>query len=88
MSSTWAQGSTRAWRTVRALVLQRDGRTCRLQLEGCTRVATHVHHTHGRTVTGDDPAYLVASCRSCNLKVGDPTRPAVADPAPRMHTQW
>jgi hypothetical protein len=51
-------------------------------------VATHVHHTHGRGVTGDDPAYLVASCRSCNLTIGDPTRPDVADPAPRPHTQW
>lgn len=67
-------------------MLQRDGHTCRLQLPGCTTIATHVHHTQGRSTTGDDPAYLVAACAPCNLAVGDPTR--TRDPAPRPVTTW
>lgn len=72
MSSAWRGGSTRAWRKVRAAVLKRDGHTCQLRLDGCTLAADCVHHLYGRAVTGDDPAYLVASCRHCNLVVGEP----------------
>lgn len=86
MSSAWAKGSTRAWRRTRRQVLARDGFLCQLRLEGCTTTATHVHHTHGRTTTGDDPAHLVAACAHCNLKVGDPTQHP--DPAPRPRTRW
>lgn len=87
MSRAWAKGSSRAWRRVRAAVLARDGQVCRVQIPGvCTGHATHVHHTLGRRVTGDDPAYLVASCKACNLHLGepDPTR----DPEPRQVTKW
>jgi len=63
--------STR-WRKVREYVLQRDKYECQLQLEGCTEKATHAHHTIGRQ-TMLDPRYLVASCESCNLKIGKPT---------------
>lgn len=86
MSKAWAKGSTRAWRRTRGLVLARDGYRCRLQLEVCTGHATHVHHTQGRGVTGDDPRYLVAACRACNLAVGDPTK--AADPKPEPRTRW
>lgn len=86
MSRAWAKGSTRAWRRTRGQVLQRDSWECRLKLDGCTTRATHVHHVHGRDVTGDDPAHLVASCEHCNLSVGDPTRQP--DPAPRPRTRW
>lgn len=86
MSRAWKRGSTRAWRRTRAAVLARDGHTCRLQLAGCTGRAVHVHHVHGRAVTGDDPAYLVAACASCNLSVGEPSRHA--DPAPTPRTEW
>lgn len=86
MSSSWKGGSTRGWRRTRAAVLARDGWECQLRLDGCTTIADCVHHTHGRTVTGDDPAHLVASCTSCNLKTGDPQR--VPDPRPTPRTRW
>lgn len=86
MSKNWASGSTTAWRRVRAEVLDRDARTCQLRLDGCTAMADQVHHVHGRSVTGDDPQYLVASCRHCNLAIGDPTRRPVS--RPHNHSQW
>lgn len=49
------------------------------------RPLLQVHHVAGRGVTGDDPAWLVTSCESCNLGVGDPT---TQDPAPRTMTNW
>lgn len=86
MSKSWRGGSTRRWRKVRAGVLMRDGYQCRVQLPGvCTTRATHVHHTLGRAVTGDDPRYLVASCRECNLAIGDPQR---SSPQPKKMTNW
>jgi len=76
MSKSWARGSTRAWRRIRAEVLllnrQRNGGRCTLQLDGCTGQADQVHHTVGRAVTGDDPRYLVAACGACNRKLGNP----------------
>lgn len=87
MSRSWVKGSTRAWRRLRRLVLERDGYICQLKIEGvCTGLATHVHHTLGRAITGDDPAYLVAACEACNLHVGDPAK--VPDPPPRPRTRW
>ncbi|SCF22699.1 HNH endonuclease [Micromonospora mirobrigensis] len=87
MSESWAKGSTRAWRKVRALVLARDGYTCQLRLPGvCTTQANHAHHTHGRGVTGDDPRYIVAACEACNLAVGDPTKND--DPPNEAITRW
>ena len=87
MSKAWQGGSTRRWRTVRADVLQRDGWRCQLRLaKVCTGTATCVHHTRGKARTGDDPAYLVAACKPCNLAVGDPTRQA--DPPSRPVTAW
>lgn len=86
MSRSWAKGSTSRWRRTRALVLARDGYRCQLQLDGCTTVATHVHHTQGRAVSGDDPGQLVAACAHCNLAVGDPS--TGRDPRPRPQTRW
>ena len=78
----WTGGSTRAWRKLRLLILARDSHRCRLQVPAvCTWEATQVAHVHGKAVTGDDPRYLVASCRACNLN-------APRDPAPRPVTQW
>lgn len=86
MSERWAKGSTRAWRRVRAQVLDRDGHRCGLQLAGtCTTRATHVHHTQPRELVGDDPQYLISACAPCNLAVGDPTR---HDPAPTTVAWW
>jgi 5-methylcytosine-specific restriction endonuclease McrA len=97
VSRSWANGSTRAWRVTRALVLARDRYQCRLRIPGVCigeaplrgrmgHPAGHVHHTHGRATTGDDPAHMVAACRPCNLAVGDPTRKP--DPDPRPVTRW
>lgn len=85
MSRAWAGGSTTAWRKLRAAVLDRDGHLCRLQLAGCTRRATCVHHTLGRAVTGDDPTHLIAACEPCNAKIGDPR---AGDPRPTPRTRW
>lgn len=86
MSRAWNGGSTRQWRALRAQVLadnqrDNDGR-CQIALPGlddsgvpiCAGQADCVHHAIGKALTGDDPAYLVASCTPCNLKVGRPSR--------------
>ena len=85
MSKAWGRGSTKAWRRVRAYVLDRDGHRCQLKLPGCTSLATEAHHTQPRQLVGDYPAHLVAACRSCNLAVGDP---CTHDPAPTPRTRW
>ena len=87
MSRAWKGGSTRGWRKLRARVLFRDGYRCRLQIPGvCVRLASCVHHTRGKAVTGDDPAYLIAACTPCNLATGDPAKQP--DPPPRPRTRW
>lgn len=85
VSKNWPSGSTRAWRTVRAEVLDANGVTnggrCRLAIPGiCTEWATQVHHTVDRAVVGDDPAYLLAACRECNVRVGEPSETPDPDP--------
>lgn len=76
MAGGWGNGSTRAWRKIRAAVLARDGGTCRVRIPGiCLGTATCVHHILGRAVTGDDPRYLLASCQPCNRRIGEPGRP-------------
>lgn len=88
MSGWNGQGSTRAWRTLRAAVLARDRHTCQLQIPGvCVQRSTpmHVHHTLGKE-RGDNPAHLVAACAPCNLHVGDPARGN--DPPAAPITKW
>lgn len=44
MSRGWAGGSTRAWRTTRALVLARDGHRCRAHPDGwCAKAGAKPH---------------------------------------------
>jgi hypothetical protein len=60
-----------------------------MQLPGkCVGKATHVHHTHDRSVVGDDPRYLIAACGPCNTSYGSPTQEKYGDPAPRPRTRW
>jgi hypothetical protein len=99
---SWAAGSTREWRELRAAILARDRYRCRAHADGwcdqapgvhtCTGAAPldggHAHHTRGRAVTGDDPRYIVAACSACNLHIGDPTKHETTDPRPRPRTRW
>lgn len=88
MSKAWAGGSTTRWRKIRRWILDRDGWQCQIGIPGiCTQQATHVHHTQGRHVTGDeDQRYLVAACRACNQHIGDPRKGP--DPAHKPVTRW
>jgi 5-methylcytosine-specific restriction endonuclease McrA len=63
-------GSTYAYRKVRAKVLKRDGYRCVY----CGKPATTVDHVkpHSRGGT-DDEANLVAACATCNGSKGDLT---------------
>ena len=91
MSKSWAGGSTRAWRMLRAAVLARDGHTCKVNLPGvCVQRSDpmHVHHTLGKKVTGDDARYLVAACAPCNLTLGDPSKGGGGDPPAVPITRW
>lgn len=91
MSNAWAGGSTSAWRKVRLLVLIRDGWVCRLCGEAINPSlrtphprSAEVHHVRGKEY-GDDPRYLIACHRECNLKLGDPNK---HDPRPRKVDRW
>lgn len=88
MSRSWKGGSTTRWRKIRAKVLARDNYLCQIRIPGvCTQHATHVHHTKGKAITGDNPNFLVASCQACNLHIGDPTQQK-HDPKPQPRSNW
>lgn len=80
MRALTARGSTRHWRRLRALVLDRDGHSCQLPVEGghagnggptCGAFATHVDHVVPRKLGGSDhPSNLRAACAPCNLRRG------------------
>lgn len=86
MSGAWGKGSTRRWRGIRARVLKRDGGRCQLHLNGCTTIATEVHHLDGKAL-GDSEDRLVASCMHCNRTTGDPNR-SNRDPEHVPRTAW
>lgn len=78
------------WRAVRIKVLttnaEVNGGRCQLMIDGvCTHRATQVHHTRSRAIVGDNPDYLMAVCKECNLLVGEPEKHS---PMPVPHTQW
>jgi hypothetical protein len=97
VSTAWANGSTRAWRLVRSAVLARDSYLCRAHTDGwcakanratsheCTELADQAHHTRGKAF-GDDPAHIVAACKTCNLHIGNPAE--TVDPQPEPRTRW
>lgn len=88
-SRAWRGANNWAWSKVRAVVLNENLMTnegrCTLRLEGCTTRAEEVHHILGRAMTGDDPRYLTATCRSCNIKVGNPSS---ISPPHRSVSSW
>lgn len=90
MSRSWAGGSTRGWRRLRAAILAANametGGRCQLAVPRvCTGQADQVHHVRGKAETGDDPRWLVACCAACNLHVG---RPGRTSPTPRPTSRW
>jgi 5-methylcytosine-specific restriction endonuclease McrA len=83
----WAGGSTRAWRKLRAQILERDGGVCQLRLVCDGAPATHVDHIVPRIDGGQDtPENCRASCQPCNLSRGadrsDGSRAPAPDPRP------
>lgn len=86
MSAAWGNGSTRRWRRLRRLILERDGYMCGLKIEGiCLGRATEVHHVLGKGVS-ESPRHLMAACRPCNNRVGEPSKHK--DPKPTKRTNW
>lgn len=45
-----------------------------------------MHHVKGKA-RGDSMDHLIASCRSCNLRLGDPTKGA-RNPIHKTVTKW
>jgi 5-methylcytosine-specific restriction protein A len=93
MSRAWAAGSSRAWRKVRAYVLERDGRVCRmLRPDGrqCGQPATTVNHRVSLAEGGPrlDPANLEAACMRCQLEDANAIRARLRGvrPVPRSWT--
>lgn len=82
MSRGWAGGSTRAWRKLRAAVLERDGSRCQVVDDKgakCGKVARTVGHLDPLSRGGvklADPARLRAECEAHNY--GDGARLANA----------
>src|SRR4051812_16633749 len=60
------------WPALRIAILNRDGWTCQLQLDGCTTRAKPVDHIKEWTNGGAwfDPANLQAACTHCNSVKG------------------
>lgn len=86
MSRAWGNGSTRAWRQLRAWVLARDNHQCQIRLPGCTGHATHVDHIITKADDGlDIPENLRAACQPCNLGRRTAHTP---QPAPTPRTRW
>lgn len=76
MSTSWAKGSTRAWRRLRRHVLERDGYACQLPADHdpavkCLALATHADHVIPKSAGGPDTAAnLRAACARHNLSRG------------------
>lgn len=75
MSTSWTGGSTRAWRRLRAAVLERDGHRCRVVVDGteCGEFARTVGHLDPLSKGGPklaDPSRLRAECARHNFSDG------------------
>lgn len=81
MSKSWARGSSPRWRALRLFVWDRDQGVCGLCHEPIPPSARkphplsyELHHTRRRELVGDDPQWLLATHRKCNLAAGQPGR--------------
>lgn len=79
MSRHHQRASSRAWRRLRAAVLERDDYRC--QTPDCPATATEVHHVVPVAQGGAmfDVANLVSLCRACHLDKHDSRSPAVRE---------
>lgn len=68
------------------VLIRTPGQPPRTETRRCEGVANVVHHVVGKVVSGDDPRYLQAVCRPCNLHAGDPL--AQPDPPVVGVTRW
>jgi ATP-dependent DNA helicase RecQ len=67
MSASRSDTAEQHWRTVRAVVLARDGSRCKECGEHCPRGEADVHHLVPRAAGGeDDPANLITLCDACH----------------------
>lgn len=81
ISGSWAQGSSRRWRDLRATILRRDADVCQIRTPGtwpvgrrgetahCLVAADCVDHVVPLSKGGAryDPGNLRAACTPCNL---------------------
>jgi hypothetical protein len=83
-------GSTRRWRRIRALVLDRDGHRCQV-LVALDGTVVDAPRPTSPPLGPDDPAWLRATCADHNLArgatIGD-ARPATGSPAADRPTRW
>ncbi len=71
-----SNGSTRAWRTLRAKVL-REQPTCQIRGPGCTRISDTVDHIVPRSIRPElamTRSNLRGACAHCNYSRGDGTK--------------
>lgn len=55
---------------LKAFLSKPENIVCKIQMEGCTKLATVVHHTAGRTGKKlKDESDWLPSCAGCNIKV-------------------
>ena len=66
-------------------VQRKNGHECTGRAELSGPHVGHAHHTKGKGVTGDDPAFMVASCANCNYYIGDPRK---SSPQPKRVSRW
>lgn len=89
-SSLKPTGSTRRWRRIRALILDRDGHRCQVLLDDDGAVV-EAPRPASPPAGPDDPAWLRATCSRHNLGRGAtltdarPSTTAGTEPAP---TRW
>lgn len=84
-------GSTRAWRRLRAFVLERDAYRCRVLVDTLTGDVVEAPRPTTPPLGPDDPAWLRATCQDHNLTRGaalTDARPNASSSTDRPPTRW